>query len=110
MREPYMYLKYHCIVVDRCEVSFLKLLLTHIIYGMLKVVKVGWRRDNVESTSVEFVHKLSQVLWYLDAHHEKFSSRTIQIPDHFSQFHGYNDFKRKKEKEPQLSASSLEEH
>ena len=73
-------------------------------------MKVGWRRDNVESTGVAFVRKLSRVLWYLDAHHEKFSGRGIIIPDHFSQFQRYNDFKRKKEKEPRLSVSGLDEH
>ena len=39
----------------------------------------------------------------------KFSSRGIQIPDHFSQFQGY-DFQRKKEKEPRLSVLDLDEH
>lgn len=40
-----------------------------------------------------FVHKLAQATWYLDPHPDKFSSRSIQLPDRFSMYRGYNDFK-----------------
>lgn len=73
-------------------------------------MKAGWRQDSVESTGVTFVRKLTRALSYLDTHHAKFSSRNIKLPDHFSQFQGYNDFWRKKEKEPRLSVPELEGH
>ena len=57
-----------------------------------------------------FVSMLSQVLWYLDPHHEKFASRGIHLPDRFSAYRGYNDFKKKKEKEPRLLADGLQHH
>ena len=78
--------------------------------GVLNDMKVGWRRDSVESTGVTFIRKLTRVLWYLDTHHAKFSTRSIKLPDNFSRFQGYNDFRRKREKEPHLSVPELEEH
>ena len=50
------------------------------------------------------------MLWYLDPHHDKFTSRSIHIPEIFLAFRGYNDYKKKKEKEPQLSSESLKHH
>ena len=54
-----------------------------------------------------FVQKLTRALWYIDPHHSKFTSRSIHLPPHLSSFEGYNDYKRKKEKEPQLSVSDI---
>ena len=54
--------------------------------------------------------KLSQTLWYIDAHHDKFRDRSIPLPARFASFRGYNDYKKKREKEPQLSAESLQFH
>ena len=61
--------------------------------GMLEAMRVGWRQDNVESTGVTFVS--TRVLWYLDAYHEKFSSRGIKIPNYFSQFQRYSKGKKR---------------
>ena len=53
------------------------------------------------------MQKVARILWYLDPHHQKFLARGIHIPSMFESFHGYNDYKRKKEKEPRLSADTL---
>ena len=47
---------------------------------------------------------------YIDPHHSKFVERGIYLPDCFSMYKGYNDFKRKKEKEPRLSREGLEQY
>ena len=47
-------------------------------------------------------------MWYIDPHHEKFASHGIKLPPSLGAFHGYNDYMRKKkEKEPRLSADEL---
>ena len=56
------------------------------------------------------MHKLTQCLWYLDPHHSKLASRGITLPTNFMAFQGYNDFRRKKQKEPQLSTEELTHH
>ena len=61
-------------------------------------------------TGVNFIGKLAQTLWYLDPHHDKFANRGIHLPDRFSAYKGYNDYKKKKEKEPRLSADGLQQH
>ena len=78
--------------------------------GKFKDLQAGWRHDNVGSIGVRFTQTLTKVLWYLDTHHEKFSSRAICLPPLLGSLKGYNDFRRKKEKEPQLSVESLEQH
>ena len=70
---------------------------------------VGWSPCS-KQTGSNFVHKLTQALWYIDPHHSKFVEHGIQLPDCFSMYKGYNDFKRKKEKEPRLSREGLEQH
>ena len=70
---------------------------------------VGWRPCSV-TIGANFVRKLSQALWYLDPHHKKINSRGFHMPDQCSKFTGYNDYKKKKMKEPRLSAESLHLH
>ena len=62
---------------------------------------IDWRK---------FTQKLSRALWYLDTHHEKFLSRGILLPPVLGSLQGYNDFHRKKEKEPRLSVELFEYH
>ena len=69
-----------------------------------------WPRDSVGSIGVKFTQKLSRALWYLDTHHDKFMSRGIPLPPVLGSLQGYNDFRRKKEKEPRLSVESFEHH
>jgi len=70
---------------------------------------IGWSPCSI-GTGIGFFKKLAQALWYLDPHHSKFCDRGIHVPDLFSMYKGYNDFKRKKEKEPRLSVDGLKLH
>ena len=70
---------------------------------------VGWRPCS-KDTGANFISKLAHTLWYLDPHHNKFSQRGIRIPERFMTYTGYNDYKKKKEKEPRLSCDGLHEH
>ena len=49
-------------------------------------------------------------LWYLDPHHDRFRDRSLAIPPCFAKFTGYNDWKRKKEKQPRLQQVDLDRH
>ena len=69
-------------------------------------MNIGWKRCNI-STGLNFAGKLSKCLWYIDPHHSKFASRGIHIPSKFSCFQDYNDYKKKRIKEPRLSSSEL---
>ena len=86
----------------------------HAVYNklldLLKEMKLGWNPDTVKTTGEKFVKALSDCLWTLDPHHEQFTSRACVIPPIFSEFKGYNDWVRKKQKKPQLSQPVLEKH
>ena len=45
----------------------------------------------------------------MDPHHEKFSNWGIHLPDRFAVYKGYNDLKKKKEKEPRFSSDGLQQ-
>ena len=47
---------------------------------LLEKMKVGWTPDAVDSIGERFVKQLTSTLWYLDSHHQKFSSRNIHLP------------------------------
>ena len=81
-----------------------------IFVGVFRDMDVNWRLSSVHVTGTPFAKKLAKCLWYLDAHHGKFTSRGIRFPSRFAQFQGYNDYKRKKEKEPRLSSEELKHH
>ena len=77
--------------------------------GLLETLNIGWTADSFD-VGRSFVHKLAQCLWYLDPHHQKFLNRGTKLPVRFNAFQGYNDYKRKKEKEPRLCARELLHH
>ena len=56
------------------------------------------------------VRMLTHALWYINPHYDKFAARSIQLPPNICTLHGYNDYKRKKEKVPQLSTVQLDKH
>ena len=61
--------------------------------GVLENLKqrgLQWRPDEVESSGVNFVKSLTEVLWYIDGHHSTLSSRGFLIPPSFASFQGYN--------------------
>ena len=80
-----------------------------ILAGQLGTMGVGWRPCS-KDTGTNFVRQLANTLWYLDPHHDKLSKRGIHLPEHFLRYNGYNDFKRKKEKEPRLSNEGIKQH
>ena len=68
------------------------------------------RSDEVESIDVNFVKSLTEV-WYIDGHHDSFSSRGHQIPSYFSEFQGFNVpelSKHRKRATCNMSAATLE--
>jgi len=56
----------------------------------LRQCGLQWRSDEVESIGVNFVKSLTEVLWYIDGHHDTFSTRGYHIPPCFTNFQGYN--------------------
>ena len=61
---------------------------------------VGFTPIQVESTRAAIVRILPNALWFIDPHHEKLRSRGVVIPEMFSLFIGYNDWKAQKKKAP----------
>ena len=70
-------------------------------------LKVGWSRDCMETIGKRFVSSLQDTLWYLDGQHSKFAERGLVLPIRLSRFVGYNDWRAKKAKQPQLSQDNL---
>ena len=56
------------------------------LLDLLEEMKTGWTPDAVDSIGERFVKQLTSTLWYLDSHHQKFSSRSIHLPKEFSSF------------------------
>ena len=50
--------------------------------GQLETMGVGWSPCS-KQTGSNFVHKLTQALWYIDPHHSKFVEHGIHLPDCF---------------------------
>lgn len=71
---------------------------------------VGWSKDCVDTMGKRFVLSLRDALWYLDSHHDKFADRGVHFPDRLSHFTGYNDWRSKKVKQPQISRDGLTHH
>ena len=62
---------------------------------------------------IKFVNSLTDALWYLDGHHDLFSSRTVGIPCVFTEFQGCNKpelSKHRKRVMTNLNYSVLERH
>ena len=54
---------------------------------LMKELGVKWSDPN--SYAVPFLKKLSEILWYIDGHHETISERAPKIPSLFSRYVGY---------------------
>ena len=61
------------------------------LLDLLEEMRVGWTPDVVDTIGERFLKQLTNILWYLDSHHQKFSSRSIHLPKEFSDFQGFND-------------------
>ena len=80
------------------------------IIDLLASWNISWSPDTVETIGKKCVKVLCGVLWYLDPHHNRFKDRSLALPACFEKFQGYNDWKKKKEKCPQLSQAELDQH
>ena len=69
---------------------------------------VGFLPSQVRGIGVQITNTLTNVLWYLDIHHDKFKQRSIFLP--FGDFQGFNDYVKQKKKRPMLLSSELGEH
>ena len=71
---------------------------------------VGWSPDTVQTLGERCIKVIVSALWYLDPHHDRFRSRSLIIPPCFMRFTGYNDWKRKKEKQPRIQQGDIDRH
>lgn len=53
-----------------------------------KELDLKWRDPS--SVGAAFLKKLTNILWYIDGHHDVIGERSSKIPDAFSRFNGYN--------------------
>ena len=80
------------------------------LLGMLAAMNVGWSPDLVTTVGERCVKVLTSALWYIDPCHKQFHDRSISLPPIVDRFEGYNDWKAKKIKKPQLSMEGLNLH
>lgn len=80
-----------------------------------RVVKVLYDRNLVwpygsEALANKFLFTITEVLWYIDGHHDQLSERSTTTLSFFSQFEGYNKPELPKHRKSNLSYSVLEQH
>ena len=80
------------------------------VVDMLGAMNIGWTPDIVGSVGENCVKVLVSSLWYIDPCRKQFVERSIHLPPVLDPFEGYNDWKTKKEKKPQLSYDVLSLH
>ena len=83
--------------------------LRNAVIDVLVKLKIGWSPDSIE-IGEKFVNQLTGTLWYLDPHHERLASRGIHLPDEVADLQGFNDWQRKKIKQPAMSSANLDGH
>ncbi len=44
----------------------------------------------MDSPAITCLRSVTDILWYIDGHHNVFARRGVHIPDRFSRFQGYN--------------------
>ena len=71
---------------------------------------IGWSPQSVDTIGESYLSQVVAVLWYLDAHHETLKERGQRLPKELAHLSGFNEWKRKKIKKPQLSVEGLEDH
>ena len=77
---------------------------------LLGAMNIGWSPDLVGTAGEKCVKVVVSALWYIDPCRKQFVERGIHLPSVLDQFQGYNDWKTKKQKKPQLSFDSLNLH
>ncbi|XP_060571418.1 uncharacterized protein LOC132729628 [Ruditapes philippinarum] len=70
---------------------------------------VAFTPMQVETTGTYICKTLTNTLWYLDPHWEKFEQRSISCVD-FQDLRGYNNWRKLKIKEPKVTSEDLTEH
>ena len=80
------------------------------VVDMLGAMNIGWTPDLVGSVGENCVKVIVSALWYIDPCRKQFVERCIHLPSVLDPFEGYNDWKAKKEKKPQLSYDGLTLH
>ena len=58
-------------------------LLYNDLIKLLEVKSLGWYGESCESIGSNFIKALTDLLWYIDPHHEKLSLRSCNIPETF---------------------------
>ena len=80
------------------------------VFDLLGAMNIGWTPDLVSSVGEKCIKVLVGSLWYIDPCRRQFVERSIHLPSVLDPFEGYNDWKGKKEKKPQLSYGGLTLH
>lgn len=80
------------------------------VVDLLGAMNIGWTPDVVGSVGENCIKVLVSSLWYIDPCRKQFVERSIHLPPVLDPFEGYNDWKAKKEKKPQLSYDGLSLH
>lgn len=66
----------------------------------------GWNNNSLDIG--DFVVKtLTHTLWYIDHAHDKFKQNACPLPKTFTQFSGYNDYKKLPHKTPVITSEKL---
>lgn len=66
----------------------------------------GWNSNSLDTG--DFVVKtLKHTLWYIDHAHDKFKQNACPLPKTFTQFSGYNDYKKLHHKTPVITSEKL---
>ena len=76
----------------------------------MKSTGAGFIRDAVNSVGHNVVRTLRDALWYIDTAHQQFEERAIHLPESFSEFQGFNDYKKNRKNKPRMSAEDLDRH
>lgn len=79
----------------------------NILIELLAAMHIGWTPDMVRTVGESCVKILSASIWYIDPCLHQFRERGIIMPSMLDHFEGFNDWKAKKEKKPQLSLEGL---
>ena len=80
-----------------------KLALKMEVINWLEKNDLGWSYESVQSQGGRFVNILTDVLWYIDGHHETLKARACQVPAEFEMFVGFNTPEKSKHRKKEHS-------
>ena len=75
---------------------------------LLEQNELSWKSCEIPSVDEQLVGNLTEILWYVDGHHDVFKDRGFQIPGVFSSFVGYNTPEASKHRKRQVGNMSGE--